>query len=185
MNEKLIKAIKEIPGVKTVSTVSEQFPNYDNTIIVIFKPEQPVLHDEYGVPLFEGDKYWWVNTQNNIATHEMYELSSMCIIDWDIEQETKRPMPKTSKIFSSKESAERWIEENKPRKHIYVDDDGVEFFEGDKIWYFNKLSYIINSCNINNRSNFHEQSSVSKIFKTKKECIIGLCDSIKNKYRDE
>lgn len=39
MNKKLIERIKSLEGVKTVSSISEQFPNSNNTVIVVFEPE--------------------------------------------------------------------------------------------------------------------------------------------------
>lgn len=39
MSKETIEQIKKIPGVKVVTSVSEQFPNSENTVIVVFEPE--------------------------------------------------------------------------------------------------------------------------------------------------
>lgn len=39
MSKETIEQIKKIPGVKMVTSISEQLPNSENTVIVVFKPE--------------------------------------------------------------------------------------------------------------------------------------------------
>ena len=57
MNEKLIKQIKEMPGVKAVTAISEQMPNSENMVIVVFEPRKPIYIDsESGCEFFEGDE---------------------------------------------------------------------------------------------------------------------------------
>lgn len=40
MNKETIEQIKKIPGVKTVTSVSGQLPNSENTVIVVFEPTE-------------------------------------------------------------------------------------------------------------------------------------------------
>lgn len=183
MNNKLIEQIKSLKGVEKVIL---PLPEYEtNQVVVVFEPQEPVLHDEYGVPLFEGDKYWW--------SRDVYFSSSKaftpyhnknCIINLSIKTLVEN---EDCKIFASKESAKKWIEDNKPEQPIYVDPEtGDEFFEGDECFYYSKESCFI-SKNKAEVINFESQQieRYSKIYKDREKCEIALAHFILNKYKDE
>lgn len=94
MNKEHLEALKKIPYFKVVE-------NKDRRVVL----EEAVMTDEYKTPLFVGDRYWWVNSSvkplkcisNDICV--IAAETSQCSF-WD-----------GVKIFATKESAEKWIED--------------------------------------------------------------------------
>lgn len=172
MNKKLIEQIKALKGVKNV----KQFAGMrDDSVVVTLEPQEPVLHDEYGVPIFAGGDIFFV-------------------VNWTIKSDkihitTTEVFPKTP-CFASLESAERWIDKNKP-KSIYTDPEtGDEFFDGDEVFYFCKENINITSIHLDSEKytisgEYHilgEDLSTSKCYKSRKDCEIALAEFIASKY---
>lgn len=66
------------------------------------KIKKPILFTEDGKELFEGDEFWYVNVNDYSITYCNYIKNTYC-------------KTKNHKDFSTKELAEKWIEENKPK----------------------------------------------------------------------
>jgi hypothetical protein len=68
---------------------------------------EPLLTSEDGVNLYEGDSYWWVDIE-----FDKYELSSKCTCKKEIFTDD---YPESSVVFPTKEAAQKYIDENKPK----------------------------------------------------------------------
>ena len=145
-----------------------------NTVSV----ERYVFKDEYEVPMFKREPYWWVNTDEDsgLATYEVMHTVN-CIVS-----DTEYPI--TTKKFASKESAERWIKENKPRTPIHVDpENGDEFFADEGHFWFSKTTYGIEGANkIDAIEQLYVKDDYSKSYNTREKCEIALCRFLANKY---
>ena len=143
--------------------------------------ERYMLKDEYGVPMFKGDWYCWVNvTESQYGNVYVVNCPGSTILDG-----SSFNTPHT-KIFASKESAERWIKENKPRTPIYVDpENGDKFFERDKSWFFDtctyEVKYVINS-RVLSKFEPNIKCNATKSYNTREKCEIALAEFIANKH---
>jgi len=136
----------------------------DNVII-----EAPLFTTDDSVNIYKGDdSIVFVHTKALIVEHlnvRNYVGDSTC------------------KYFSTKEAANKWIEENKPRKPVYTDPDNRdEFFEDSKAYYFVKGSYNIRTHKIHEVIGAAEEdNSDSKIYNTWEKCELALAEFIANK----
>lgn len=167
MNTQLIDQIKDIQGVKEVTMVNDM-------ALVVFEPRKPVLHDEYGVPLCDGDEYWWVNV----------DRTPMEVNHTNLKIKIGVVVMSNAKVFSPPESAQKWIDEQKKPKPIYTDpEDGTEFFEEDVYLYFDKYTCEIVDGTISNLTFKQEDETSSKIYKSRQLCELALAKFIMDKYK--
>ena len=163
MNTQLINQIKALKGVKEVTHVN-------GMAVVVFEPRKPIFTTNDGVDVFNGDMYWFVDkTTNsiyiNLATTGMAFNSAYL-------------------RFSTPESAQKWINEQKKLKPIYTDpEDGTEFFEGDSYWYFDKYTSEIRDDVFSTNVVCGSDDFTSKIYKSRKLCELALDKFITDKYK--
>lgn len=80
---------------------------------------KPILRTEDNIDIYIGDKYYCNSIDGNIP-----RIASL----------SKENYTKSSyKYFSTKESLEKWVSENK-LKEILITDDGIKIFKGDSYW---------------------------------------------------
>lgn len=163
MNERDLKEFKAI-----FSHTDFRFTLKDGAIVV----EKPILHDYYGVPLYHEDIYYFINLD-----------VSYSIIDHCIDRLFKYNLADCTLRFSTRESAERWIKENKSRKPIYTDpENGDEFFEGELSYWFDEEDFTIRE-SINSKDlKFKYCSPYSKCYNTRKKCELALMNFIAKKH---
>jgi len=162
-------------------------PKSNNVAIVVFEPEtkKPILIDEYGVPMFDGDKYWWV-ANKDLKKTKAFTAYSPTFIHINKKTNIELKNNRDCKIFASLESAERWIKENKPKQPMYIDhENGDEFYKGDEVFLF-----ALNNCKIitvliddMDVTAYTNRETFSKIYKTRQKCEIALANFILNKYK--
>jgi hypothetical protein len=119
MKIRKFKLIKEYPGSgelgKVLTNECEGIENWSEYWEEI--KEEPILITEDGKELFEGDEYWFID-EEFIAYPNIVEDGCGGKKDY--------------KYFSTKESAKKWIEENKPK---WSNKDMIEFAEK---WEYDK-----------------------------------------------
>lgn len=104
------KVIQTFPGCNGIGY--KYIANSDGMIMINNRAINPVLWSEYleeikepilisedGIEMFNGDHYWYI---------ENYEISEHIIYN-------NVTVEKDSNVFSTKEAAEKWIDENKPK----------------------------------------------------------------------
>lgn len=162
MNTQLINQIKALQGVKEVTMVNDM-------AVVVFGPRKLVFTTEDGVDIFSGDRYWIVNK----ITHSITTISANeMMLSADVFR------------FSTQESAQKWIEEQKKPKPIYTDpEDGTEFFEGGKCFYFMKGICEVRQSRVENVGIKCGNELYSKMYKSRKLCEIALAKFIMDKYK--
>lgn len=172
MNTQLINQIKALQGVKEVTMVNDM-------AVVVFEPINPVFTTEDGVDIFEGDTYWWVNTTKGQYIN-LFEVNTP---GKNISDGLMFNFPHV-KLFSTPESAKKWIDENKKPNPIYTDpDDGTEFFEGDACWWFIKRSCEIRDHILSTNIVYGSDDLTSKIYKSRQLCELALAKFITDKYK--
>jgi hypothetical protein len=114
MKQRKFKLIKEYPGSLKLgetfkSEMENYWPEYWEEIT-----EEPILVTEDGIELHEGDEFWSVDKRNFKLRKEKagYKLGD-CYF-WD---------------FSTKQLAEKWIEENKPKWSDKDVKDMIKFYD--------------------------------------------------------
>ena len=163
MNTQLINQIKALKGVKEVTLINEM-------AVVVFEPRKPVLTTDDGVDLFDGDIYFIVNKITNERSQIMAKKD--VILSADIIR------------FSTPESAQKWIDEQKKPKPIYTDpEDGTEFFDGDKCFYFMKGICEVRQSRVENVDIKCGNELYSKIHKSRQRCELALAKFIMDKYK--
>ena len=161
MNTQLINQIKALKGVKEVTLVND---------MVVFEPRKPVFTTEDGVYVFEGDIYWIVDKN----THRINTIKA--IAEMVLSENIIR--------FSTSESAQKWIDEQKKPNPIYTDpEDGTEFFEGDEVFWFIKPRFQVKDALFNNVDVKCGNELYSKIYKSRQLCELALAKFIIDKYK--
>lgn len=107
--------------------------------------KEPLFVTEDGKNIFVGIEYYWINTNLNAyiynIEHGLYQINKSCMEEGD----EKMPFSDGVKTFSTKEAAEKWIEENKPvysKKQLYtalLNCKSIVFFDKELIIYENEL----------------------------------------------
>ena len=100
MNEKLLKQIQNLKGIKVVEPIS------DNQVLVIFTPDgdhKPVFVSNDNIPVYPGDKYYAVSKM----TLKIYR--STCLKSEELEER-----------ILSKHSYAKYVNKNKAHEFIRV-----------------------------------------------------------------
>jgi hypothetical protein len=138
--------ISNVMTISTLQSVDESYygkEGFNISIAVHSKP--PIFTTQDCVNLYEGDEYYWssnkiFSNQPAYSIHGPFKITSSSKFGDDVY------------VFSSKNSAEEWVELTKPKKTpLTKTEDGVDVYEGDEIFwvgvgyygikYFYKLAF--------------------------------------------
>jgi hypothetical protein len=124
MKQRKFKLIKEYPGSGELGKILtnesegiESWPEYWEEI-----KDEPILITEDGKELFEGDEFWSVDKRDWKLRKERAANKAGDCYFWD---------------FSSKELAEKWLSENKPK---WSNKDMIKFYY-DYLLFLRKEHY--------------------------------------------
>jgi hypothetical protein len=101
---------------------NRNYHGFNANMCFISKVQQPLFITEDDFPIYQGDTYCCVNTAPHL---------------WSIFQQTakeKTILNKTVIAFKSVDLAQKYIDDNKPKVKLFTTEDGVDIFEGDKVY---------------------------------------------------
>lgn len=119
-------------------TTNDRIKGFDTNLCFVEKlKKQPLFTSTDGFEMFADDKYYVAQTSGNNLIGSLIEF----IVDKQIlhnpEYYGKYP---NIKRFAKEENCKQYIADNM-RKPLFVTEDGVEIFEGDKVACINKQTF--------------------------------------------
>lgn len=111
--------------------INHQITKGSSTILISsnfekYIPKKPLFTTEDGVHIYEGDEYYFINSNNNIC-HRLNAAFGRYV---------KIP----NYYFSTKEKAQEYLDSLKP-KALFTTVDGKEIFAGDPFYVYDKHFY--------------------------------------------